>query len=566
MAAKVQKYERFRALRKARVQNRTWNFLILTAFVSGVLLLARGVFDNVEPSSFIGRHLLSSGGCPYKDDEESLDYPHYMLSGGVALYFIGVIYLFLGIAIVCDDFFVASLEAISDKLNLSEDVAGATFMAAGSSAPELFSSVVSLANPNATSEVGVGTIVGSAVFNVLVIIGVTAVFAGQTLNLDWKPVCRDTLFYSGAIISIIVFFRDGMIKWYEGMVSVFLYASYVLFMVFNAKIMDWLDRLISSKVEPAGDEETAKFAEEGKEEDTIPANSGDGGEEEGDEDGDDETNPFKPPKRFRDVPLWLLSFPWYCAFTITIPDCSKAFWDKWYLVSFGMSIAWIGLISWYMVEWCVAIGCILKIPLSVMGVTVLAAGTSIPDALSSIVVAKQGQGNMAVANAIGSNVFDIWLGLGLPWWVILLIDYVQSDQAGLCVSTKELLPNIIVLFSVLAFYFGLLVVCRFRLYVGIGYAFICMYAVFAVWQVVGVWRFDVYNLSVPGVTECLCHIDVSHGVTALCYDAANGKHVAQDHDEYGVNQYEQWWEDNKGNYLDRPDYNPTNWTVINSDH
>lgn len=44
--------------------------------------------------------------------------------GGVAVHFIGVIYLFLGIAIVCDDFFVASLEAISEKLKLSEDVAG----------------------------------------------------------------------------------------------------------------------------------------------------------------------------------------------------------------------------------------------------------------------------------------------------------------------------------------------------------------------------------------------------------------------------------------------------------
>ena len=205
------------------------------------------------------------------------------------LYFIGVIYLFLGIAIVCDDFFVASLEAISEKLKLSEDVAGelsrsydqrylaecvlhssectsysaphtpnsthfsftgATFMAAGSSAPELFSSVVSLANPNATSEVGVGTIVGSAVFNVLMIIGVTAVFAGQTLDLDWKPVTRDALFYTGAIVSIIIFFLDGMIKWYEGMIAVFCYALYVLFMVFNGTIMDWLDKQMSSKVEP----------------------------------------------------------------------------------------------------------------------------------------------------------------------------------------------------------------------------------------------------------------------------------------------------------------------------
>jgi Ca2+/Na+ antiporter len=43
----------------------------------------------------------------------------------------------------------------------------------------------------------------------------------------------------------------------------------------------------------------------------------------------------------------------------------------------------------------------------------------VPDALSSIGVAKGGQGDMAVANAVGSNVFDIWLGLGLPWTVFL---------------------------------------------------------------------------------------------------------------------------------------------------
>ena len=56
-----------------------------------------------------------------------------------------------------------------------------------------------------------------------------------------------------------------------------------------------------------------------------------------------------------------------------------------------------------------------------MGTTVLAAGTSIPDALSSIAVAKDGLANMAVANAVGSNVFDIWLGLGLPWLLLFVV-------------------------------------------------------------------------------------------------------------------------------------------------
>jgi len=53
----------------------------------------------------------------------------------------GIYYMFWGLAIVCDDYFVASLEEISEALGLSPDVAGATFMAAGSSAPELFTSL-----------------------------------------------------------------------------------------------------------------------------------------------------------------------------------------------------------------------------------------------------------------------------------------------------------------------------------------------------------------------------------------------------------------------------------------
>ena len=72
---------------------------------------------------------------------------------------IGILYIFLGIAIICDDYFTPSLEVISDKLNLSKDVAGATFMAAGSSAPELFTSLLTVLTTQ--NSAGVGTILGS---------------------------------------------------------------------------------------------------------------------------------------------------------------------------------------------------------------------------------------------------------------------------------------------------------------------------------------------------------------------------------------------------------------------
>ena len=61
------------------------------------------------------------------------------------------------------------------------------------------------------------------------------------------------------------------------------------------------------------------------------------------------------------------------------------------------------------------IGFTLGIDDVIMGLTFLAAGTSVPDGISSLIVARQGDGDMAVSNTIGSNVFDILLCLGLPW-------------------------------------------------------------------------------------------------------------------------------------------------------
>ena len=91
-------------------------------------------------------------------------------------YIMGVVYMFLALAVVCDEFFVPALEEMAneDHMNLSMDVAGATLMAAGGSAPELFTSMIGTFKE---SDVGFGTIVGSAVFNVLFVIGMCAIFS-----------------------------------------------------------------------------------------------------------------------------------------------------------------------------------------------------------------------------------------------------------------------------------------------------------------------------------------------------------------------------------------------------
>ena len=51
--------------------------------------------------------------------------------GGITVHFLIAVYLIFGLGAICDDFFVPVLEIISEKFHLSNDVAGATFMAAG---------------------------------------------------------------------------------------------------------------------------------------------------------------------------------------------------------------------------------------------------------------------------------------------------------------------------------------------------------------------------------------------------------------------------------------------------
>ena len=106
-----------------------------------------------------------------------------LAQGAVVLHVIGIIYMFYALALVCDEFFVPSLDVIIEVIGCSEDVAGATFMAAGGSAPELFTSVIGVFI--SFSDVGIGTIVGSAVFNILFVIGMCALFSKTVLHLTW---------------------------------------------------------------------------------------------------------------------------------------------------------------------------------------------------------------------------------------------------------------------------------------------------------------------------------------------------------------------------------------------
>jgi len=364
----------------------------------------------------------------------------------MALLMWGIFYMFWGLAIVCDDYFVTSLEDISEALHLSSDVAGATFMAAGSSAPELFTSLMGVFAVK--NDVGIGTIVGSAVFNLCCIIGGTALFTPFVLKIDWKPITRDTLFYGVAIAAMIFVLKDGLVTLFESIMLIVCYFFYVLFMAFNPAIMDCVSKACGENPAEKVDDDDDKKEE--------------------DDDDDDDSPIAKAVAR----PLNLI-------FEVTIPNCSLPHNKQKYLITFFASIIWIGVLSYFMVTWASKLGCIWNIHPAIMGVTILAAGTSVPDAIGSLLVARDGQGDMAVSNAIGSNVFDILLGLGLPW---MLSGLIWPDQAGVKVDADALLPLSIILVGTLAAVYLVALLSGFRLTKAVGLIFFSFYFIFVAYD------------------------------------------------------------------------------------
>merc|ERR1712157_543879 len=99
---------------------------------------------------------------------------------------------------------------------------------------------------------------------------------------------------------------------------------------------------------------------------------------------------------------------------------------NWCYLAFVVSICWIGIYSYFLAGWIETVGATFGIPPFIMGVTFLAAGTSVPDLLTSIIVARMGEGDMAVSSSIGSNIFDICFGLPIPWLLYIIASVVRK--------------------------------------------------------------------------------------------------------------------------------------------
>lgn len=121
-------------------------------------------------------------------------------------------YLFWGMAYVCDDYFVRTIEVISERFQIPDDVAGATLMALGCNGPEMALNTISIFNP---SNIGVGAVIGGEVFNVLVIIGCAMLATPAEylpLRISNFSFFRDVLFYIISVLMLYHILKDGFIS------------------------------------------------------------------------------------------------------------------------------------------------------------------------------------------------------------------------------------------------------------------------------------------------------------------------------------------------------------------
>jgi len=329
------------------------------------------------------------------------------------------------LAIITDEYFIVSLDQISRRFKIPGDVAGASLMAMGSSAPELFIALLALlVAGGAHGDVGIGTIVGSAIFNILVITGVSAI--ARSMDITWRVIVRDLVMYTLSLALLIYTVVDGQVTLWETLFFLALYAVYIV-ILFNWDSNDFEDPV-----------------------DTISHEI--------------DVQRERPGLYFRAT-----------AMVSRIMGLLTGDPERYYWRAFVVSILFIALLSYFLVEYAVLFAETLHVPPVIVALTVLAAGTSVPDLFASVVVARKGRGDMAVANAIGSNVFDILIGLGLPWLLVLIF-----QGGAITIGTADLLTSTFLLVGTVALLFAFLTTGH-KLTRREGAILVLVYAIYVLW-------------------------------------------------------------------------------------
>ena len=247
---------------------------------------------------------------------------------------IDIVIIVIGVVCVLKgaDFLTEGAAALARRVNVPEIVIGLTIVAAGTSAPELFVSLVSALK--GTPDLAVGNVVGSNTMNCMLIVGCAAMVAPMTISRS--TVKKDIPFAVGASVLLMLLALNSFLGRFDG---ILLLAGFALFMVYSLR----------QAKNGQGDTPTEEKQQN----------------------------------------------PWMSALYIVL----------------GL----IGLVigSNLFVDHASNLALALGISEGVVGLTVVAGGTSLPELATSVVAARKGQSAIAIGNVIGSNVFNLLLILGL---------------------------------------------------------------------------------------------------------------------------------------------------------
>ncbi|XP_034541026.1 sodium/potassium/calcium exchanger 1 [Notolabrus celidotus] len=170
-------------------------------------------------------------------------------------------------------------------------------------------------------------------------------------------------------------------------------------------------------------------------------------------------------------PLWL-----------TVPDVRKQKSRKFFVITFLVSILWIAVFSYFMLWWAHQVGETFGISHWIMAV--VAAETSIPDLITSVIVVRKGLGDMTVSSSMGRNIFSITVCLPVPWLLNSAFqgfDPVPVNNSGFfCVIGLLLLP---LLYAVISIAF-----CKWKMNKVLGFTMLLFYMIFQLTRVMFQYR------------------------------------------------------------------------------
>ncbi|XP_035904352.1 sodium/potassium/calcium exchanger 3-like [Anopheles stephensi] len=478
--------------------------------------------------------MFCEGGSSMDDLPDDIFTQEQRMQGAIVLHFVGAIYFFTMVAYICSEYFLPSVECICEDLNLTQDVAAATFMAVASTMPEFFTNTISTFI--ADSDMGLGTVMGSLLFNTLGVAGLAGLATKAPVQLDWWPLTRDSIVFSAHVALLVGFAWDGRIYWYEAMVFFILFFVYFVLMFQNKRLMKIAKKYIEVKWNLCArvirnieeDERIAAEAQAQQEIGTIPnlarktlekpafrASTASILSEQMAETkmkmGELQIparHVVEDPGEYDDMTLWKISSEtWYRAiwwwyswplrfithFTIPLPATMR----RWYPLTFIMCIVYLAGCA-FMIFWLLSIiGYTFDIPESVMGLTFLAFGGCMPEAVSAVLVIRSGSGAMGVSNAMGANSLAILFSLGLPWFIRTLADGGSSNNSYIVIASYGLQYSIIALLGAIAWLYVVIYIAVYKLRKRVGMVLFVGYGIIVAFMIL-----NELDIIIPSGEEC----------------------------------------------------------------